>query len=195
MLYKKLNGGGEIHTWFPKSIYHKKISVNNLKQIEKSIKSLKYIKQKTFEFEVNSSYTTQKNPLHKEKKLKLLFNQILSSAREYCSQLGYSQLFCNDLQIESSWFNISKKGDYLQKHIHPNSLLSGVFYIKCNDEDFIRFYDEDMLVLPSSYNDLSFTNTTYVCEPGTLLLFKSNLPHSTNKQISKEKIVISFNIK
>jgi len=195
MLYKNIKNGGEIHTWFPKSIYHKKISENNLIQIENHVKSLKYDKHKTFEFEVESSYTTNNNLLFKEKKLKNLFNKILESAKEYSIELGYSKSFCEKLKIESSWFNISKCGDYLQKHTHPNSFLSGVFYIKCDAEDYIRFYDEDMLVAPSSVNELSFTNTTYVCKPGTLLIFKGNLPHSTNKQISKEKIIISFNIK
>ena len=195
MLYKKLNRGGEIHTWFPKSIYHKKIFENKLIQIESHLKSFKYEKHKTFEFEVESSYTTNQNPLFKEKKLKNLFKEILESAKEYCIELGYSQAFCNKLKIESSWFNISRSGDYLQRHIHPNSFLSGAFYVKCDDKDFIRFYDEDMLVAPNNVNELSFTNTSYLCEPGTLLIFKSNLPHSTNKQISQEKIVISFNIK
>jgi len=195
MIYKNLDNGGEIHTWFPKSIYYKKILENDLTQIEKYLKSLKYNMRRTSEFEVESSYTVNENLLHKNTNLKSVFNEILKSAKQYSKELGYDNHYSKKLKIESSWFNISNSGDYLQRHTHPNSFLSGVFYVKCGNEDYIRFYEDDMLATPKFVNELSHTNTNYICQPGVLLIFKSNLPHSTNKQISSEKIAISFNIK
>ena len=51
-----------------------------------------------------------------------------------------------------------------------------------------------MIQAPEKFNDLSYEYCNYQCEPGKLILFKSNTNHSTNNQIGREKIVISFNI-
>ena len=47
---------------------------------------------------------------------------------------------------------------------------------------------------PETYNELSYEYCSYHCKEAKLILFKSNLNHSTNKQTGKEKIVISFNL-
>lgn len=196
---KQLKSGAEIHTWFPKNIYINNIdeqyTVEDLKEIENILKSLDSEDINSFEFNVSKSKTINDSIIKKEKKLKELFEKILFSVKEFCIELGYDEEFCKKLSIQYSWFNISKKGDYVQKHIHSNSFLSGTFYVKSGKDDCIRFYDEDMLPSPSNVNNYSYTNTTYNCEPGIVLIFKSNLPHSTNKQTSKEKISISFNVK
>ena len=68
------------------------------------------------------------------------------------------------------------------------------FYIKTNKDDHITFYKEDDMSTPTSEDtELSIDNYSYPCETGELVIFKSNLNHSTNIQQGEEKIVISFN--
>ena len=47
---------------------------------------------------------------------------------------------------------------------------------------------------PEQFNNLSADRVEYKCTENTLLLFKSDLPHSTNLQTGEEKITISFNV-
>ncbi len=44
------------------------------------------------------------------------------------------------LRITQSWFNYSEQGQWHHKHAHPNSFVSGVFYLNTNFDDKIYFY-------------------------------------------------------
>ncbi len=45
--------------------------------------------------------------------------------------------------ITQSWLNYTETNQYHHKHEHPNSLVSGVFYINCDDKfDKIKFFNE-----------------------------------------------------
>jgi uncharacterized protein (TIGR02466 family) len=193
MIYKKLYNG-EIHTWFPKTIFlldnfHK----NNLKLYKKILYDFK---DKTHRTEFQNIQTSHsKQSLHQNDKFKFLFKDILNYSLLFLNEIGYTKDVTSNFKITNSWFNIGKKGDFLHKHIHPGSILSGAFYINCIKKDKISFHKvEDVLLLPKTFNDLSFEYVQYQCIPGRLLLFPSNIPHSTNSQIGKEKITISFNI-
>ena len=140
-----------------------------------------------------SVWQTERDVLDNYLEMKELFRQI---AEDCLKELGYNQKFINKLFIESAWFNVGKKGDSLIKHIHPGSLLSGAFYLSCDsEEDQILFFgDDDMILPPQNFNDLSAKYAAYKCIPGSILLFKSNINHCTNSQKSNEKITISFNL-
>ena len=38
------------------------------------------------------------------------------------------------LKITQSWINFTKKGEYHHPHAHPNSLISGVFYVEADKD-------------------------------------------------------------
>ena len=45
--------------------------------------------------------------------------------------------------ITQSWLNYTETNQYHHKHAHPNSLVSGVFYINCHEEhDKIKFFND-----------------------------------------------------
>ena len=182
-----------IDKWFPKSIYHvDNMHTNELSKYIREIKKIKNTKR-TLLIDVDSSHHLEE--VHSKKCFEELFKDILNHCKNYAMHLGYSKEHCDKLRIVNSWFNVSNKGDSLLKHIHPISLFSGVFYLKSNNDDFITFYKEDdMSQPPENYNELSYEYCSYHCKEAKLILFKSNLNHSTNKQIGKEKIVISFNL-
>jgi uncharacterized protein (TIGR02466 family) len=189
---KNLNNA-RIDTWFPKSIYVvENFNIDNIRLYEKEIKKLKSNKKRNDYIQVDSSH--QIELLHNKEIFINLFNDIKKHILTFLKNLGYDDNILLKMDFNESWYNISKPGDYLIKHIHPNSIISGAYYLKSNKNDSITFFDNDNMILsPINYNELSYEYCSYECTPGKLLLFKSNLNHSTNKQIGKEKIVISFN--
>ena len=90
-------------------------------------------------------------------------------------------------RMAESWCTIQKEGSTLKWHKHPNSVLSGIIYLKVDDDS----------------SKLLFQNPTSmegeVCEikprPGLLLMWPSFLMHGSGDTInkSKERIIIAFN--
>tara|TARA_R110000823_G_scaffold410_1_gene1820 strand:- start:29 stop:619 length:591 start_codon:yes stop_codon:yes gene_type:complete len=193
MLYKK-SGEFEIHGLFPKPIFKvDNLLINKLDYYKKLIKS--YNKKLTRNDYNNVDSSHQLINIHKENNFKELFDSILKYTKYFLKETGYDNI--DNIKINNSWFNISKKNDYLQKHIHKGSLISGAFYIKSGKNDTIDFFDNnDMTTDPERCTEISLSSTSFSfdCVPARLLLFKSSLEHGTPKQTSKEKIVISFNI-
>jgi uncharacterized protein (TIGR02466 family) len=193
MIYKK-SGEVEIHALFPKPIFKvDNLFIDKLDYYKKLIKS--YNKKLIRDDYNNVDSSHQLINIHINDHFKKLFNTILKYTKSFLKETGYDNI--ENTKINNSWFNISKKNDYLQKHIHKGSLISGVFYIKSNKNDTINFFDNnDMTVDSERCTEISLSSTAFSfdCVPGRLLLFKSSLEHGTPKQTSKEKIVISFNI-
>ena len=196
MLYKQLDIHTRIDTWFPKSVYSvTNFHIDKLNLYENKILSIQnksnFIKHE--EFDIISSYN--KNQILNHNIFLDLKNDIIEHSKNYLNQLGLSEEKTNNVKIINSWFNISNKNDSVNKHIHSESFLSGAYYIKSDENDLIYFHKEDdMLLHQDNLNELSFNKVAYECREGVLLLFKSNLNHSTNKHKGNGKIVISFNI-
>ena len=46
--------------------------------------------------------------------------------------------------ITQSWLNYTETKQFHHRHEHPNSIVSGVFYINCHEEfDKIKFFKKD----------------------------------------------------
>ena len=107
-------------------------------------------------------------------------------------------------RIQNMWININKKGDLNVIHDHPESMLSGVFWVKTPDDcGKINFQS------PEAFNysflhrrahpelrKINFDSSVEI-EPkeGSILLFPANLKHQVNPNMSDEdRISIAFNI-
>lgn len=194
MIQKNLKDGARIDLWFPKSIYIKDnlltSDINKIKQHILDINNHNVLKR-TDDLQVNSTHSIFN--LIKDKKFDLFKKTFLENAIIFAKELGYNNETCKKIYLSNMWFNISNTNDYLMKHIHPNSSLSGVFYIESDIEDKIKFYNnESMIKSEDQFNDLSYQYCNYECKIGRLLLFKSDIFHSTNKAKSR-KIILSFN--
>ena len=77
------------------------------------------------------------------------------------------------LKIINSWFNISNPGNELKPHNHPQSIVSGAFYL-------------------SGKVPLIFPDTQVEPYPGLLVIFSSDLVHHTEPE-KEQRVVISFN--
>lgn len=184
----------EIHNHFPTAIY-KIFLEEDKKNIKKHISKIKKEHKLNRNDSLNVDTSHNVYDLVDDIFFKPLLNTFLKHSKLFLKELGYDNDFLNRCFLESSWFNISYKNDSLAKHIHPGSIISGVFYIESNSNDNIYFHKtDDMILPPSNPNFLSTKYVTYPCTEDQLLIFKSNLNHSTGVKKEGKKLVISFNI-
>jgi uncharacterized protein (TIGR02466 family) len=103
-----------------------------------------------------------------------------------------------DVYITQSWANYTEPNEYHHKHSHPNSFISGVFYVNAiKNEDMIKFYKDLPFIFQINHNQNNNYNSQDVAilvETGDLVLFPSNFTHNVPPTTSKEtRISISFN--
>ena len=103
------------------------------------------------------------------------------------------------LRITQSWVNYTEQGQYHHKHSHPNSLVSGVFYVQANKEtDKIYFYRDgyqQIKLPPQEWNVFNSDSWWFSVETGMLALFPSSLTHMVETVESNEtRISIAFNV-
>ena len=95
------------------------------------------------------------------------------------------------IQYELSGWAVSlANGGYQKRHIHPEAVVSGVFYVKLSDESRSDNQIEGNLSFPSSHGSRMITP-----KEGMVVLFPSYLPHETIPLIKDhERICIAFNL-
>ena len=102
------------------------------------------------------------------------------------------------LVITQSWLNKNKKGESHHEHVHPNSMVSGVWYPQIHEElppiQFRSKHQRDISLQTEKYNTFNSATFMLPMKRGELILFPSNLTHSVpvnNKE--EERISLSFN--
>lgn len=103
------------------------------------------------------------------------------------------------LRITQSWINYTAPGQFHHKHAHPNSFISGVFYIQTDPtKDRIFFYKDAYQQLKfeiAEWNQYNSESWWFEAPPKRLILFPSSLTHmveTTLKDI-ETRISLSFN--
>ena len=195
---------GQINLWFPKSIYiADNVLTSELSILENTCRKIieKYGVKRDNILSVDSTHKTY-DKFFEHLEFNNLSQKILEHSKVFLLEIGYDFEYLKNLKIKNMWCNISKKNEFLSPHVHNNSLLSGVFYVKSISVDKIRFFKDtsDMLTLqhmlakPHNYNLFNFEYCDYDTISNRLLLFLSNFLHGNEKQKSQEKIAISFNL-
>ena len=106
--------------------------------------------------------------------------------------------------ITSSWYNKFKHMNSLRKHHHNNSIISGVIYLKTNDNSGpIVFHNDNygnQLFPPNvdmeyaSRNIFNATQHRYLPKPKDIILFPSYMEHSVDANSEGERHSIAFNV-
>ena len=101
------------------------------------------------------------------------------------------------LRITQSWCNYSEPGQYHHKHAHPNSYISGVFYVQTNPDDRIYFYRDGWQQIkfpPEQWNEFNYESWWFEVFTGRLILFPSSLTHMVPEIKGDDlRISLSFN--
>lgn len=101
--------------------------------------------------------------------------------------------------ITQSWLNYTETNQFHHRHSHNNSIVSGVFYINCNENfDKIKFYDNTYKLIaiePKEWNIWNSQSWTFPIKTGDIILFPSSLDHEVQiKEGSNTRISLAFNV-
>ena len=109
-----------------------------------------------------------------------------------------------DFRFEQSWIYKLQNGERVGPHMHENSLISGVYYIKLpNDKDTLNFvksplynnvFNPTIKVGYKESNKVNIDSFNLDVAPGDLVLFPSHLLHQTLNSTSSLRYSLSFNI-
>ena len=102
------------------------------------------------------------------------------------------------LVITQSWLNKNKKGESHHEHVHPNSMVSGVWYPQIHESlppiQFRSKHQRDVSLQTEKYNTFNSATFMLPMKRGELILFPSNLTHSVPINLTdQERISLSFN--
>jgi uncharacterized protein (TIGR02466 family) len=178
---------------FPTPIYisklDRKLTALELKFVDKSKKD--FYKNEG-NITSNNNYILNEKPfanIKKELDLKVqdYFDKVISPANNITPY------------ITQSWLNYTETNQYHHKHAHPNSLVSGVFYINCHEEhDKIKFFNDTYKTIKPEVKDWNIWNSEtwwFSVKTGDVILFPSSLTHMVEtKQGDNTRISLAFNV-
>lgn len=166
-----------------------------------STEELKFVEENKKEFYINTgkNKTSKDKFILKQNKMKNLCEDLMVKVNDYFKFVEDS----NDeveLYITQSWLNYNELNTYHHEHWHTNSYISGVLYIKADENlDFIRFLNPRYPIFEfSNKNNFNIFNSgtwDFSVKTGQIILFPSYLRHSvTNNLSNDERISLSFNV-
>ena len=176
---------------FSKLIYLNKINISlkEEKILKKEIKKLKLKKIK------NSISMSENIEILKIDKLNFLKNKLMEEVENYTKNILKYE---NNFIITTSWTTNTKINESSKSHIHTNSMLSGVFYVECDEEvdaiSFTNFNSSGWSLKPKEYNIYNSSKYTFPVRKNLLILFPSETVHTVEEhETEKERISIAFN--
>ena len=162
----------------------------SLEEELKYIKTLDWVEQKA-----NSNFKSKDTYLLDHEQFKNIKNFIYESLNKFTKNVFQSD---QKLVVTQCWLNKNPKGSKHHEHIHPNSIISGVFYFRQDPKlppiSFSKSLQYAMKLDPKKYNNLNSETFLLPCTSGELILFPSNLKHSVPiNQGDEDRISMSFN--
>ena len=156
----------------------------------KYVENLEYTSQKD-----NKNFKSKDSYLFKHEPLKKIKNFCVESITKYTEKILNSK---QRLVITQCWTNKNPPGAKHHEHVHPNSIISGVFFFKIGGKlppiQFAKSMQSAMKLDPVKYNNVNSETFLLPCVPGELLLFPSNLKHSVPINLGEEtRYSMSFN--
>jgi len=178
---------------FPTPIYMSKLNR------ELTNKELSFInKNKLNIYKNEGNITSEDNYVLDNKIFKNLKKELYLKVKDYFDKIICSK---NDVvpYITQSWLNYTETNQYHHKHAHPNSLVSGVFYINCNEEfDKINFFNEKyntIKIEAKNWNIWNSENWWFPVKTKDIILFPSSLTHMVEtKKGDNTRISLAFNV-
>jgi uncharacterized protein (TIGR02466 family) len=183
---------------FAVPIFSDKLNINldNLKKVTEG-ESYDYVSDGNYYITSNTRLLDKQN-LAEEK------NAILKKANYFLYEtLNVSKKI--EFYITTSWIVKFPKNSWGQKHIHSNSIFSGVVYLStpgiggeiCFHKDN-RFHNISYPTLELVYDKWNTYSSDYwklSPSEGDIILFPSNLTHSVGKNLSDtDRISLAFNV-
>jgi len=178
---------------FPTPIYISKVD-RKLTPLE-----LKFVDKNKKDFYKNEgNITTNNNYILNEKPFANIKKELDLRVQDYFDKIISP---ANNITpyITQSWLNYTETNQYHHKHAHPNSLVSGVFYINCDEEhDKIKFFNDTYKTIKPEVKDYNIWNSEswwFSVKTGDVILFPSSLTHMVEtKEGDNTRISLAFNV-
>jgi uncharacterized protein (TIGR02466 family) len=178
---------------FPTPIYLSKL---NRELASKELSFIDKTKLDTYNNEGNT--TSNDNYILNQKPFKNLKQELDLRVQDYFNKVISPS---NNITpyITQSWLNYTETNQYHHKHAHPNSLVSGVFYINCHEEnDKIKFFNDRYQIIKPEVKDWNIWNSEtwwFPVKTGDVIMFPSSLSHMVEtKQGHNTRISLAFNV-
>lgn len=132
--------------------------------------------------------------------LKDLKSFILKHLHSFSDEF-YGSSHTNKLEITQSWVNVTNKSQSHHRHSHPNSLISGVFYLNAIKDDKIFFFNpyravrQFKLAKGRRSNRVEYSDEVgFPIRSGDLIFFPSYIEHEVKVNNTDEsRISMAFN--
>ncbi len=182
-----------INSIFPTPIYISKLNR------ELTNKELSFIDKNKNDCDKNEgNITSNNNYILNEKPFVNLKKELYLKVQDYFDKVISP---ANNITpyITQSWLNYTETNQYHHKHAHPNSLVSGVFYINCHEKhDKIKFFNDKYSTIKPEVKDYNIWNSEtwwFSVKTGDVILFPSSLTHMVEtKQGDNTRISLAFNV-
>ena len=129
------------------------------------------------------------------KKFKILFDNINISVKKVEKHLNLKK----ELVLKNYWYNVNGLGSFNRPHEHPDSVVSGAYYVSIPknsgsivflNKDLDNFYQDSI----KNYNEYNSSTWIKIPKENECVLFPSYLTHYVEPNLNKkERISISFN--
>ena len=182
-----------INSIFPTPIYISKID-RKLTPLE-----LKFVdKNKKYFYKNDGNITSNNNYILNEKPFANIKKELYLKVQDYFDKV-ISPANKITPYITQSWLNYTETNQYHHKHAHPNSLVSGVFYINSDKEnDKIKFFNDKYQTIKTEIKEYNVWNSEswwFNVKTGDVILFPSSLTHMVEtKQGDNTRISLAFNV-
>jgi len=182
-----------IENLFPTPIYMSSIDRTFTKQ------ELQFVTEQKKHCSKNSgNINTKDNYILNRKEFKNIKKFLDQCCKDYLEKI-ISPKNNIELYITQSWLNYTETNQYHHKHAHPNSLVSGVFYINCHEElDKIKFFKDGYQTIKPEIKDWNLYNSEtwwFTVKTGDIILFPSSLTHMVeNKEGTNTRVSLAFNV-
>jgi hypothetical protein len=181
--------------WFPTQIYIKDFNIDN-KKLEQNIINWSKENPGLQKTNVNGWHST--SDMHKKEEYKPLIHEL------FVMQFDIFKEECLDSEpfLGNMWANINPPGAFNRSHIHSNSLWSGVYYVKTQENcGHLKIEDPrtiSLMNLPKRTNEeLSkdlWKEVHFEPIQGRCIMFPSWLSHAVEVNKSDDiRISVSFN--
>jgi uncharacterized protein (TIGR02466 family) len=147
---------------------------NSIEEEFKFIEKLRYIEQKE-----NKNFKSDDTYLLKHKELSKIKDFIYESLIKYTQNILQTK---QRLVVTQAWTNKNPPHSKHHEHVHPNSIISGVFYFRQSKTlppiQFSKAIQDSFKLNPEKYNQLNSETFLLPMVDGELVLFPSSLRHA-----------------
>jgi len=144
-------------------------------------------------FNTMYTYELTRDPLFKD-----LIEECKQQVAMFATKFGVVN---KRIECINAWLNVALPGNFQEYHIHNNSHFSLVYYVKApknGGELILKSHeaDSDMFALPATeYAKASNKVFRFYPQEGDLVVFRSNISHMVNKNMSNEnRVSIAMNL-